>query len=116
MTIDKMMAILENNYEEIDVYDHVRVWVEELGFGDNPNTVGSICNKEHKLAVQFITRPAEGCEKFTLDDAPIYEICISYKENTDKQICKTFKIIDKLSPEKLYYWDVVNLVKDMGWE
>jgi hypothetical protein len=51
MTIDKIMAILKNNYEEIDVYDHIREWVEELGFGNNPNTLNSICNKKHKLAI-----------------------------------------------------------------
>lgn len=115
MTINELMNVLENNYEEIDVFDHINTWTEEIAIGYLSYAMCTYYNREHKLAIQFM-EPNPTDENSDIQNLPIYQICISYVEDENNKIQKAFRNTKNVENKvELYYEDIMSIASDMGW-
>lgn len=110
MTIQNMISFLENNYKEIDLFDHIDNW-QKWSMADN--TVYSLCqirNDTHNLVIQALVQQAQNGESLPIK--PIDEIYISYK---DKEINIKKAFTAKEGLEQLIYQDLLDVDTDMMW-
>ena len=110
MTVQETISFLENNYNEIDLFDHIDLW-QKWSMADN--TVYSLCqerNDTHNLVIQALVQQAQNGEG--LQDKPIDEIYISYKDE-EINVKKAFTAKEEL--EQLIYQDILDIDFDMKW-
>ena len=111
MTISNIISLLENNYEEIDLFDHIDNW-QKWSMSDN--TVYSLCqvrNDLHNLIIQALVE--QETEEKQLPERQVIEIYISYKDETIN-VKKAFAIKED-SVERLIYQDLLDIDTDMNW-
>lgn len=111
MKINELVNILENNYEEIDLFDHIDNW-QKWSMSDN--TIYSMCqvrNDLHNLVIQALIE--QETEEKQLPEQPVDEIFISYQDE-NISIKKAFSAKED-SIEKLIYQDLLDIDTDMNW-
>lgn len=110
MTINEIMNVLENNYKEIDIFDHIAEWTKQATSDHSEYIMHASGGEGYKITVQALTHyPSEDG-----NEPPVEEIYIGYTDDPNNIIHKAFKSIED-SEQKLYYSDIVNLDFDMGW-
>lgn len=111
MTILQIIDVLENNYKEISLIDHINEW-QKWSMADN--TIYSLCqvrNDFHNLVIQALVE--QGTEEKQLPERQVVEIYISYKDETIN-VKKAFAIKED-SVERLIYQDLLDIDTDMNW-
>lgn len=112
MTINEMIQHLEKNYEEIDAFEHICAWSNEIATGYNTFATCIFVNLKHKVAIQsMVYYPTR--DDVALEGCPIYQIYIGQDEDNNK-IHRAFRYVDtKKVP--LSYMEIVMIEDSMGW-
>lgn len=114
MTINEILNLFEENYDEIDVFEHIKAWSEETAIGYRTFALCTFFNKEHNIAIQtMVYYPVENETEAGLNDSPIYESYIGYNEDPENEINRAFRIRDREKP--LDYSIFSTLEADMDW-
>ena len=114
MKLNEIIELLENNYDEIDVFEHISAWSQEVAIGYRTFALCTFFNKEHNIAIQsMVYYPVENETEAGLNDSPIYETYIGYNEDPENKINRAFRIRDIKNP--LDYSIFSMLEVDMGW-
>lgn len=114
MKLNEIIELLETNYDEIDVFEHIKAWSEETAIGYRTFALCTFFNKEHNIAIQtMVYYPVENETEAGLNDSPIYETYIGYNENPENKINRAFRIRDREKP--LDYNIFSTLEADMDW-
>lgn len=113
MTINEMIDFLEENYEEIDVFEHINAWSKEIATGYNTFATCIFVNLEHDTTIQsMVYYPTN--ETTPLEICPIYEIYIAYEEDKNNQIHRVFRYTDS-KKEHMSYMEIVTIEQAMDW-
>ena len=114
MKLNEIISLLEENYDEIDVFDHINAWSQETAIGYRTFALCTFFNKEHNIAIQtMVYYPVENETEAGLNDSPIYETYIGYNEDPENKINRAFRIRDRQKP--LDYSIFSTLEADMDW-
>lgn len=113
MTINEMINFLEENYEEIDVFEHINTWSKEIATGYNTFATCIFVNLDHKTTIQSMVHYPTN-ETTPLETCPIYEIYIAYEEDKNNQIHRVFRYTDP-KKEHMSYMEIVTIEEAMGW-
>lgn len=104
MTIQQITDYCSENYNEISLADHIRI------FYNSDQALDRLCtvtNNFHNLMIQSV-----------LDDSEnIIEIYIDYREDPDNIICRAFQFDPEAEGviSKIPYIELRNIDFDMGW-
>lgn len=114
MTINEILNLLEENYEEIDVFDHIKEWSTEIAIGYRTYALCTFVNKPHECIIQtMVWYPAD--ESYGIEDSPIYQTYIGYTEDPNNIIHKAFRYKEDSGKQPLGYSIYSTLQEDMGW-
>ena len=113
MKINEIVELFEQNYNEIDVFEHIRAWSEEIAIGYRTFALCTFVNKEHDIAIQTMVYYPVDETKEGLGDSPIYQCYIGYTEDPENIIHKAFRIKENATP--IDYNIFADLEQDMGW-
>lgn len=111
MTIQQIVEILENNYQKIDVFQHIEEWQEFQGV--DGYSLSSIQNQFHNLLIQARVKLSDPNE-FVYEESVVEEIYISYTEDENNKIQQAYKLTEE-SGKQLYYINLRLIDFDMGW-
>lgn len=112
MTISNIISLLENNYDEINVFDFINEQIKQDQADPSIYAAASLSNEAHKLTIQaLIWRPDEN---HSGENSDVYQIYIDYSEDDTNKIQKAFRYTDS-EKEKLSFMDLINIDSDMGW-
>lgn len=112
MTINEILNLLEENYEEIDVFDHIKEWSTEISLDYRTFALCTFVNEKHNIVIQtMVYYPPT--DETALEDCPIYETYIGYTENPNNIIHKAFR--HKENTPFIDYNIYSTLDVDMGW-
>ena len=114
MKLDEIIRTFEENYDEIDVFEHIRAWSEEIAIGYRTYALCTFYNKEHNITTQtMVYYPITEEPENPLEDSPIYQTYIGYSEDPENIIHRAFRVKEGQKP--IDYSIYSTLEQDMGW-
>ena len=112
MKINDIISFLENNYDEIDLFDFINEQIKQDQADPSIYAAASLSNEAHKLTIQtLIWRPDEN---HSGENSDIYQIYINYSEDDANKIQKAFRYVND-EKEKLSFMDLIDIDSDMDW-
>ena len=112
MKLNEIIELFEENYDEIDVFEHIKAWSTEIAIGYRTFALCTFVNKNHDIVIQtMVYYPVNDAD--VLEDSPIYQTYIGYTEDPENIIHKAFRIKEGQNP--IDYSIYSDLEKDMGW-
>lgn len=110
MTVNEILEILDNNYEEMDVFEFISDWTKQ---NNSYHDDYALYSRGGNIIVQAIM-PYPSTPEESIEATPIHELYIGYEEDPDRIIHKAYREIPDAA-KKVTCSNFIQLDLIMGW-